>query len=346
MLEFGFEMRKKLLLSFINLLLILAIFSVQKSGSSPQLICNLPGWTEPKPAKPAASILAGNTLLTVYGRAFNHAPVLGRLGAYEDFKEMEADIQPWIEGIKERNDKKGVIPALHLIYAMATPCRPKDDCLLYLEGRVKDIVGNFIEPAAKRGWMVILDTQIGKSNPAQQVKRIIDKGYLKFENVAVALDPEFHVYPGKERPGTPIGTIEAAQINEVQRMLDYYVRTEKLKKKKILIVHQFGDPRVNDGVPHMIENKGDLKSYDNVELVIDMDGLGKRAPKVVKYNRFTDVNFYPFIKFRGIKIFFKNPWEKYNHFDKPPLNLDQIFGLEPVEGGHKINTKPDVIIIA
>ncbi len=338
-------MRQKLPILLICSLPLLAILVVRASGLDPQQNAAAPAAQEAAPAPPA-SILAENTLFAVYGRAFNHAPILGRLGAYGGFKNMEEDIQPWIQGIKKRNDDKGVIPAVHLIYAMATPCKPKTDCLLYLEGRVKDLVGNYIEPAAKRGWMVILDTQLGKSSPAAQVKRIIDKGYLKYENVAVALDPEFHVYPGKEKPGTPIGTIHASQINEVQHLIDDYVKAQKLQKKKILMVHQFGDSVVNDGVPFMIENKKTLKTYDNVELVIDMDGLGKQAVKVIKYNKITDAKTYPFIKFRGIKVFFPNKWEKHNHFDKPPLNLDQIFGFKPVKGGAKMQTKPDVIIIA
>ena len=299
----------------------------------------------PKPLK-AESVLADNTLFTVYGRAFNVAPILGRLGAYSDFADMEKDVQPWVRGIRERHDKKNVIPALHLIYAMATLCTPKNDCLLYLEGRVKDLVGDYIEPAAKRGWMVVLDTQIGKSNPVQQVKRMIDKGYLKYENVAVALDPEFHLRPGKKRPGIPIGKIKAAQINDVQQILDDYVREQKLQKKKVLIVHQFGDPIVNDGVPFMIENKKELKTYENVELVIDMDGLGKQAVKVIKYNKITDSKVYPFIKFRAIKVFFPNRWEQHDHYDKPPLSLDQIFGIQPARNGPKMQAKPDVLIIA
>jgi hypothetical protein len=293
------------------------------------------------------SLLAQNTLFTVYGRAFNFAPVLGHLGTYRSFEEMEKDIQPWVQGIDKRNDGKGVIPGIHLIYAMAYyPCKPNDDCLLYLEGMVKDVVGTYIEPAAKRGWMVVLDTQIAKSNPVQQVKRIIDKGYLNYENVVIALDPEFHVYPGRSRPGRPIGVIQASQINEVQKMLDDYVRTHNQPKKKILIVHQFGDPNVNDGVPFMIQNKKDLKTYDNVDLVIDMDGFGEQAVKVTKYNRITDSKVYPIIKYRGIKVFFPNKWERHGHFDKPPMNLDQIFGLEPAKDGPKMNTKPDVLIIA
>jgi hypothetical protein len=298
-----------------------------------------------KPVNPI-SILAENTILTVYGLAFDRAPILGHLGSYKSIEDMEKDIQPWVEGIQTRHDKKNVIPAIHLIYAMAIPCKPNDDCLMYTEGRVKDLVGTYIEPAAKRGWMVVLDTQIGKSSPVRQVQRIIDKGYLKYENVMIALDPEFRVYEGRERPGIPIGTLKASQINEVQRLLDNYVREHKLSKKKILMVHQFGDENVNDGVPFMIENKKDLKTFGNVDLVIDMDGLGKQAIKVVKYNKITDSKVYPFIKFRAIKVFFPNKWEKHGHYDKPPLNLDQIFGITPVKGGAKIKAKPDIVIIA
>jgi hypothetical protein len=175
---------------------------------------------------------------------------------------------------------------------------------------------------------------------------MIDKGYLKYENVAVAIDPEFHVYPGRAKPGTPIGVIQASQLNEAQQLLDDYVRTQKLQNKKVMIVHQFGDAAVDDGVPFMIKNKENVKSYDNIELVIDMDGLGGKAVKVIKYNKITDSSVYPFIKFRGIKIFFRNRWEKHGHYDRPPMSLDELFGLKKVKGAPKMDPKPDVIIIA
>ena len=60
----------------------------------------------------------------------------------------------------------------------------------------------------------------------------------------------------------------------------------------------------------------------------------------------TDSKVYPFLRFRGIKVFFPNPWEKNDHFDKPPMNLDQIFGHEPAIGGPKMGAMPDVLIIA
>ncbi len=322
---------------------ILILASVSNSKSI------LPVDSVQQPASRPASILAGNTLFAVYGRAFGRAPVLGHLGTYKNFEDMETDIDPWLQGIRARHDKKGVIPALHLIYAMAIPCIPGDDCLLYLEGMTKSVVKTYIEPAAARGWMVILDTQIGKSTPAQQVARIINKGYMKYENVAIALDPEFNVYEtgdGDERPGSPIGVLHASEINEAQRLLDDYAKANGQSRKKILIVHQFGDANVDDGVPFMIQDKKNLKTFDHVDLVIDADGLGTPALKVIKYNKMTDSYVYPFIKFRAIKIFFPNRWEKFGHFDKPPMDLDEIFGLKPVKGGVRMGEKPDVVIIA
>ncbi len=297
-------------------------------------------------ARAATSLLAKNTLFTVYGRAFDKAPILGRLGAYKNFDDMARDIKPSLEGIKKYNDDKGVVTGIHLIYAMAVPCKPKDDCLMYLEAREKDIVGSYILPAAKRGWVVVLDTQLGKSNPVAQVRRMIKKGYLKYNNVHVAIDPEFHVYNDNPKPGIPIGTVQAWQINRVQCMLDEYVSQQKLPTKKILIVHQFGDANVNDGVPFMIQNKKYLKTYPNVDLVIDMDGLGMPPIKVTKYNKITDSKVYPFIRFRGIKIFFPNKLEKAGHFDKPPLTPEEIFGLKNVPHGPRMQVKPNVIIIA
>jgi hypothetical protein len=263
-----------------------------------------------------------------------------------NFEDMQEDIRPWIQGIQERNSNKGVVPALHLIYAMAIPCTPNDDCLIYLESIEKDLVKTYIEPAAKRGWMVVLDTQIGRSTPVEQVRRIIDMGYLEYENVAIALDPEFHISEGNVLPGTPTGIIHSSQINHVQRLLDDYVRIHDQSKRKILIVHQFGDASINDCVHPMVQDKNKLKTYDNVDLVIDADGFGEPVLKVNKYNRITDSQVYPFIRFRGIKIFYPNPWDKREHFDKPPMDLDQILGLKPVKVEVRMENKPDVIIIA
>jgi hypothetical protein len=293
-----------------------------------------------------ASVLEEGTLVTIYGRGFGIAPVLGSLGAYKGFEDMEKDVQKkFYPGIKANNGGKKIVPVVHLIYAMAMPCSPGDDCLIYLEGAKIDVIKEYIEPAQKRGWEVILDTQIARSDPVSQVKRMIDKGYLNYEHVHVALDPEFRSYPGRQFPGTPIGTIQASQVNDVQQILDEYVRKQGLKRKKMLMLHQFGDPEVDDGVPFMIENKKSIKTFPTVDIVWDADGFGGADSKASKYNRMLSSNAYPFIQWRGIKLFTPNP-EAPNHYDKPQMEWEAVFGKKDTPGGIRIRWAPNVIVIA
>jgi hypothetical protein len=296
------------------------------------------------PTVSRTGLLETNTLFAVDGRGFGIAPILGRLGTYDGFDAMAADAKPWLQSIAAANDGKGVTIGIHLIYALAVPCtKKKGDCLQYPSC---DLVKTYIEPAAQRGWVVILDTQLGRSNPIDQINHMKEQGYLKYDNVHVAIDPEFHTSQGQSDPGIPIGTVSASDINAAQEILNNYVESENLKTKKILIVHQFGDLAVHDGVPYMIQQKKTLKSYPNVELVIDADGLGSPAMKIWKYNRMTDNEEYPCIRFRGIKIFFPNRWERRGHFDKPPMTVDEIFGPKPPAGAPRVANKPNVVIIA
>jgi hypothetical protein len=302
---------------------------------------------QPDSIRPAASgLLETSTLFTVYGRGFGRAPILGHLGTYQDIDAMAADTRTWVTNIQAANGGKGVVIGIHLIYGLAIPCTAAGNCVEYLDQGDLNLVEKYIKPAAARGWTVILDTQLGRSDPVTEVKRMMDRGYLKYDNVHVAIDPEFHSVPGHDEPGIPIGTVTASQINAVQEMLNRYVEAQGLKTKKILMVHQFGDAAVHDGVPFMIQDKGDLKNFANVELVVDADGLGTPAEKIRKYNLMTDSRIYPTIRFGGIKVFFPNQWEHAGHFDKPPMTIDQIFGLTPVPGGSRMATKPSVLIIA
>lgn len=295
---------------------------------------------------PSKSLLEGKTWLTLYGRAFDTAPILGRLGMYEGPDAMQKEIGPWIQEIKKYNGGKEVVPVIHLIYAMAIPCEPGNECLFYMDAPGGwDIVEEYIKPAAERGWQVLLDTQMGKSNPVDQLQRMIDKGYLNYPNVHVAMDPEFKVYPGRELPGIPIGQLQAADINKAQRMLDDLVKQKNLPKK-MFMVHQFGDPNVNDGNPDMIVNKKSLETLPGVDIVIDADGFGAPGIKVKKYNLITDHEEYPFVKYRAIKLFFFNPYEEAHHADKPVMTWPQVFGAEEVPGGVKMEYMPDVIVVA
>ncbi len=299
----------------------------------------------PTPSR-ARSWLHNTVLLGMYGRGWGIAPILGRLGMFDSVGDMardvdryEARMRPWVGG-------KRIVPEIHLIYAMATPCGGGGDCLSYLDDTGQDIVHDYILPAQRRGWLVFLDTQLGRSDPVTQVKRMIAKGYLKYDNVEVAIDPEFHVVePGQTRPGIPIGTVEASQVNAVQKLLDDYVRREHLPHRKVVIVHQFGDANVNDGAPFMIQHKKSVRTYPNVDLVIVADGFGPPYSKVFKYDRMTDPKVYPRIRYRGIKLFPPGPYILPDHTDQPMLTMKQVFGFAVVPGGIRVQHPPDVVII-
>jgi len=288
----------------------------------------------------------GATMLTVYGRGFKIAPILGFLGQYKGYEDMERDVKKrFYPVIQEQNGGKPIIPTVHLIYALAIPCSPGDDCLLYLESTGTDIVKDYIEPAQKMGWHVILDAQMGRSDPVTQVNRMIDRGYLKYENVHVALDPEFKVYPGRQMPGIPVGQLDARELNRAMELVDQHARQVGLKRRKMFMVHQFGDPEVNDGVPFMIVNKKELKPPPTIDLVLDADGFGGPEAKASKYNRMLDSGVYPFVQYRAIKLFLPNP-EAPNHYDKPQMDWPSVFGKKDTPGGRRMRWPPNVIVIA
>ena len=322
--------------------------SPMPSRTAPRALTPTPPLPTARPAgSAAASFLDNATLLTIYGRAFDSAAVLGRLALYSNMAEMAQEVADFNANLSRVNDGKKIVPVVHLIYGMATKCGAKGDCLYYLDTTKKDIVKDYIEPAAKRGYLVILDTQYGRADSLSQINRMIDKGYLKYDNVHVALDPEFHVVrEGQTTPGQPIGTVTADDVNAAQALLDDYVRKNGLPHRKILMVHQFGDLNVNDKVPFMIENKQAIKTYPNVDLMICADGFGSPDSKIYKYNKITDSTVYPFIKYRAIKLFLDNPEADKTRIDKPATTFRMCFGVDPAPLGSRSKYKPDCIVIA
>lgn len=294
--------------------------------------------TSPPEAIGTQSWMENSILFGEYGRSFGVAPVLGRLGLFEDMDDMARDVEEWEEKIRPYSGGKRIRPAIHLIYGMATACEDEDDdCLLFLDSVGVDIVEKYIKPAQERGWLVFLDTQHGRSDSVTQVQRMIEKGYLKYDNVQVALDPEFHVEPGQETPGIPIGSIPASQVNAVSEMLSDYVRANDLRHSKILLVHSFNDD--------MIRDKGKVETYPGVDLVITADGIGSPELKTAKYNVITSKKLYPFIQYRGIKLFPEGPSTSSAHADKPLMTFGQVFGEDMVTPKLRVNAPPDVIIM-
>ena len=299
--------------------------------------------SHPPPPSQPQSVLQTHPLLTVYGRSFGVAPVLGLLGALNSFDELERSVEPWTSAMSELAEAP-VMVAPHLIYGLATPCQDADDsCVIFLDASGVDLIEDYIKPAADRDMAVILDTQIGRLAPTYFVQRMIDAGYLAYPNVHIALDPEFATQPDQDMPGDPIGTLSAASINQVQAALAAYVREEGLSHKKVLIVHQFVDDLSDSW--SMVPGKQNIEIYPEVELVFDADGFGSPNAKVHKYNAITDPTAYPQLEWRGIKIFQHNRHAP-RFSDTPVMTPRQIFGLDTTSSGWRIWAPPHLVVLA
>lgn len=255
----------------------LALTGCGSDGVDPTSIRALTSGTEAVYRTPpgSESWLNHSVILTIYGRGFGVAPIVGRLGYDSSFADMHSQVQPLKAGIKRNDDGRRVVVAVHLIYGLAMPCSDVAHCVLGLDDTGVAIVREYIKPAQRLHWLVFLDTQLGTTSPAGAVERVIHRGYLPYDNVEVAIDPEFHLsngYGSAQVPGLSFGSVTSFGINRAQQILSAYVEREGLPHKKILLVHQF--------LSNMIQERSRIRRFPNVQVVDNADGLGPPGLKV------------------------------------------------------------------
>jgi len=260
-----------------------------------------------------------NMIVALYGRP--HVKALGTLGH-----------QPLAETIQKAKEKaklyekawgngQHVTPGFDLIYEMATSEPGRDG--KYVITLNEKVLLEYITAAQKNGIVVFIDVQLGKKSPAQAVKPLLK--YLKYDNVHIAVDPEFSVDNLDVRPGKKIGTITGTQINEVQHMMSDYLKANGIKEDKILLVHMFTN--------NMVKEKKTVKYTDRIHLVMHLDGHGSPALKIKTYNGlYNDTRAAKVVG--GFKVF-------YNQ-DKPRMTPKQVLGFEPVSN-RKVKDMPKII---
>jgi hypothetical protein len=198
-----------------------------------------------------------------------------------------------------------VVPALELIAIVAQADAGRDG--LYRARMPDSLIERVASWAEKKGYILILDIQNGHSDMAREVSSLVP--FLKRPNVHLALDPEFSM-PGKKRPGTVIGTLDAREVNQAVDTLARLVKEHELPPK-MLIVHRFTRP--------MLTNQEKIRLDPRVQVVIDMDGFGAPFLKRDSYRRYV---FEHPVQFTGFKIFYKNV--------KPMLTPEEVLKLVPV----------------
>ncbi len=243
--------------------------------------------------------LSANQILSYYGNPYVAA--MGILGEL-DPQELVARLKAHARKYDELNGFRGVRPALHLVYATAQKDPGREGAyLLYVDDKT---LKEYIDLACQNGLFIFLDLQIGRSTAEAEVKKVLP--YLRQSHVQLALDPEFAMPPG-EVPGQAIGSLDAADINAAQKLIQDFTEENNLPDK-ILVVHQFQASMVTR--PELIQD------YARVHLVMDMDGFGPSAIKVVKYGWYAAPSRHP-----GIKLFFKH--------DLDLMSEEDVLALQP-----------------
>jgi hypothetical protein len=250
---------------------------------------------------PPRPILEDSQIISYYGNPYT--PDMGILGA-DTLENVATQLEELAERYDALNGPTGVVPALHVVYAVAQRY-PTDDGL-YLQYVDDADVERLLELTEERGLLLFLDLQIGRSSVMAELEKVLP--YLRYPQVHLAIDPEFAM-TSSEVPGVHLGSLRAADINAAQAALQELVETEGLPPK-LLIVHQFVDSMMPDGDA--------IQRYTNVELIIDMDGFGPAEIKRVKYERYAA---RPYASRAAIKLFFD--------YDPDLMSEEDVLSLEP-----------------
>lgn len=258
-------------------------------------------------------------IVAYYGRPGVRA--MGVVGKYS-LEAIIPIIKAKANEYKKASGNQNIVPGFDIVYDMATinPGRNKN----YISTLPHQKLMRYIHAANKHGFVLFLDLQLGKKTPVQSIRSVLK--YLKYNNVHIAIDPEFNVHGLGIRPGKIIGHITGNQVNQVQEAMSNYMKKHGIKEKKILIVHMFRHS--------MLTNKKDIKTYDNISLVFNLDGFGSAGLKVSIYNSIYTKRISNKVA-SGFKLFFNQ--------DKPYLMTPkQVLGLESVNG-ERIKETPKYI---
>jgi hypothetical protein len=272
------------------------------------------------PVYPLEPMTGDELIVGYYGRP--GAPRLGILGQHS-IEELTPLVQAKADEYGQLNSEWSVVPAFHLIYGLAAadPGRKKD----YILPLSHDKLMQYITAAQSSGFLVFIDTQLGALAPIDAVKPVLQ--YLAYDNVHLAIDPEFEVENLDVRPGKVIGHVTGEEVNQVQAAMSDFLKQNGINENKILMVHSFTDG--------MVQNKPEIKAYDQIKLIMNLDGHGSPELKVKIYNGLYNTGEASKNIAGGFKLFFQE--------DKPAMMTPrQVMALDPV-GKSKMGVPPKYI---
>lgn len=256
---------------------------------------------------PTGAILPGKRIFAYYGNP--HSKKMGILGEYpkeEMLRRLDREIENW----KKADPKTPIQPALHLVAISAQGAPGKDGG--YRMRMSDKTIKKVLKWGNEHNAIVFLDIQRGHAPLGGEMK-FLEK-YLKLPFVHLGIDPEFSMVTGA-KPGTKIGSYDAADVNEAVNFLSRVVKENNLPPK-VLVVHRF--------TQGMIKNYKNIKLNPNVQIVMDMDGWG---PPVLKKDSYKDYIVKEPVQYTGFKLFYKNDFRKPGSRIMTP---EEVLALNPI----------------
>ncbi|HYK76133.1 MAG TPA: hypothetical protein VEV16_04090 [Daejeonella sp.] len=239
----------------------------------------------------AGAILPNKRIVAYYGNLYSKKMgILGELPPKEMLAQLDHEVKKW----EQADPKTPVQPALHYIAVVAQGDGGKDG-KFRTRMPSKQIDSVLTISKMRKNMIVFLDIQVALSDIQEELP-LLEK-YLKLPNVHLGIDPEFSMKSGN-KPGTKIGTYDAADINYCSAYLARLVKENNLPPK-VFVVHRF--------TQKMVTNAQQIKLHPEVQLVMHMDGWGEPELKKGTYRHFI---YSEPVQFTGFKLFYKNDLKK------------------------------------
>jgi hypothetical protein len=253
------------------------------------------------------AILPFKRVIAYYGNFYStKMGILGELPKNQMFARLKQEVNAW----QKADTSTPVIPALH--YIVTTAQGSPGSSGKYRLRMPDSEIDKVIAMAKEINAIVFLDIQVGLSSLREEIP-VIEK-YLKLPLVHLGIDPEFSM-KGGQKPGSVIGSFNAADINYAAGYLANLVKKYDLPPK-ILVVHRF--------TQGMVKDYKQIKILPEVQYVIDMDGWGSPAKKINTYKLFA---YKEPVQFTGFKLFYKNDLKESPY---RLLTINELLALKPI----------------
>src|SRR5262249_8271671 len=212
-------------------------------------------WPVKGPEPLPGAIVPSKRIVAYYGNPLvKKMGILGELPPDQMLAKFDAELERW----RKADPSTPVQPALHLIAVVAQGSAGKDGMW---RARMSDsLVERVYSWAQKKNAILFLDVQVGHSTLQQELPRL--SKFLERPDVHLGIDPEFSMKHG-EKPGTKIGTFDAADVNYAAKFLSDLAASKNLPPK-VLVVHRFTRP--------MLTNTNAIRLDPKVQIVVNMDG--------------------------------------------------------------------------